>query len=51
MNYFILSVQITGFMGKDEFDEARCNMILECSDDVMQAFAKTVFGDEASKVR
>ncbi|KAK2142765.1 hypothetical protein LSH36_915g00005 [Paralvinella palmiformis] len=38
-----------GFMGKDEFDEARCNMILECSDDVMQAFAKTVFGDEASK--
>jgi len=29
-------------MGKDEFDEARCNMILECSDEFQEAFLKTV---------
>ena len=38
-------------MGKDEFDEARINMVLECSEDILQAFVKTVFGDDVSKVR
>ena len=51
LNYFILSVKITGFMGKDEFEEARCNMVLECTEDMRKLYLKTVFGDDASKVR
>lgn len=38
-----------GFMGKDEYEEAQCNMVTECTEDMLQALIKTLFGDDASK--
>ena len=46
----IINVNITGYMGKDEFEEAQCNMVTECTEDMLQALIKTLFGDDASKV-
>ncbi|KAK2140427.1 hypothetical protein LSH36_1353g00034 [Paralvinella palmiformis] len=38
-----------GFMGKDEYEEARINMILECTEDMVKPLVKAIFYDDESK--